>query len=207
MGMSIHYRGRLDDVRRLPTLCDELTDIASTMNWPSATLDDDWFRSPDAKLGGTGSGRIEGHLGLKGVQITPHSGSEPLILFFDKEGDLRSPMTMLLILDGVLKPEEAWISMKTQFSGPDTHVWVVGLLKYLKRRYISNLEVSDESKYWETGNRQELEEKMALINAKLELISTALSSERFGDMTGLSAEEIASKIEQLFQSDDERKNS
>ena len=48
---------------------------------------------------------------------------------------------------------EAWVSVKTQFDSPDTHIWIIGLLKYLKKRYIANLEVRDEGEYWETGNR------------------------------------------------------
>ena len=201
MGISIHYRGRLDDVSPLPSLRDEVTDIAVTLGWPTAVLDDDWSQPPDAALWSGDDNTIDGHLGLKGVQITPHAGSEPLVLFFDREGDLRSPMTMLLILEGTLKRETAWVSLKTQFSCPNTHVWVIDLLKYLKKHYISDLEVSDESNYWDTGNREELEQNMAFLNGKLEQLSSGLSSKRMGDLANLSADEIASRIEQLFLHD------
>lgn len=199
MGVSIHYRGRLDDTGLLPSLRDEVSDIADTMGWPSTILDNDWSIPPNAKL--PPGGRIEGCLGLKGIQITPHPESEPLALFFDRDGYLRSPMTMLSILDGTLKPENAWVTVKTQFSGPDTHVWVTGLLKYLKKRYISDLEVRDEGRYWETGDRDVLEQKMALLDDKLQHLSSDLSSGRMGDLTGLSAEQIASRIEQLLMRD------
>ena len=88
--------------------------------------------------------------------------------------------------------------MKTQFSGPDIHVWVIGLLKYLKKHYISNLEVSEESEYWETGDRRKLEEDMALLNGKLQRLSATISSGGMGELTGLSADDIASRIERLF---------
>ena len=202
MGVSIHYRGRLNDIDLLPSLCDEIGDMARSMGWSSTTLDDDWAIPVDAKL--VGGGNIEGHLGLKGVQITPHPESEPLVLFFDSAGNLRSPMTVLTLLDGTLKPESAWISMKTQFAGADTHVWVIGLLKYIKKRYISDLEVSDESEYWDTGDRQALEADMEFINGKLNYLTSAISSERMGDLTELSAEEIASRIEDLFLKDEDR---
>jgi hypothetical protein len=110
---------------------------------------------------------------------------------------------MLMILAGSLQTATAWVPMKTQFSGPDTHVWVAGLLKYLKKRYISNLEVSDESGYWDTGNRRKLEDDMNLLNGKLQYLSGAISSGRMGDLTGLSADEIASRIEQLFLNDED----
>jgi hypothetical protein len=202
MGVTIHYRGRLDDIAQFPTLRDEVGDIAKSMGWPSTTLDDDWSRPPDAAL--TKGGIVQGNLGLKGIQITPHPESEPLVLFLSRDGYLRSPMTMLMILDGALQPETAWVPMKTQFSAPDTHVWVIGLLKYLKKRYIANLEVSDESGYWNTGDRRKLEESMALLNGKLQHLSTTIASGRMGDLTGLSADDIASRIERLFLNDEDR---
>ena len=201
MGVSIHYRGRLDEAALLPALCDEVGDIADSMGWRATTLDDDWSTPPDATL--KNGGKVEGHLGLKGIQITPHPDSEPIVLFFDRDGHLRSPMTMLMILDGTLQPETAWVPMKTQFSGPDIHVWVIGLLKYLKKHYISNLEVSDESEYWDTGDRRKLEEDMTLLNGKLQHLSATISSGGMGDLTGLSADEIASRIERLFLKDED----
>ncbi len=200
MGVSIHYKGRLDDMVLLPVLCDEIRDIADSMNVSAILLDDDWSQVPDATL--TAGGRIEGHLGLKGIQITPHADAGSLALFFDKDGYLRCPMTMLSILDGTLHPQEAWLSIKTQFAGVDTHVWVIGLLKYIKKHYISDLEVSDEGEYWETGDRQTLGNHITLLDGKLAEISTAIESLRMGDLANLSADEIASRIEQLFCKDE-----
>jgi hypothetical protein len=197
MGVSIHYRGRLNDLGQLASLCEELTDIAAAMGWQSSRLDDEWTQPGDARLQSTPPGAwIHGHLGLRGIQITPGSKSESLSFFFDREGNLRSPINMCLILDGTLDPEQAWISVKTQFASPEEHVWMVGLLKYLKKRYLSDLQVSDEGEYWETGNIQILKEKMNLIDEKLNQISSELSSNCFCDVAGLSAEQIASKIEQ-----------
>jgi len=197
MGVSIHYRGRLDDIGRLPALCEEVRDIARILGWPCETLDDDWSITPDATFNRDRSS-IEGHLGLKGLQIAPHPESETLTLFFDRDGFLRCPMSMLLIIEGTLEPENAWVSIKTQFAGPETHVWVIALLKHLKKRYVSDLEVSDESGYWATGNRQELERKMAFLGGKVERLSSAIASSRLGDVTNLSANEIAARIEQLL---------
>jgi len=202
MGVSIHYRGRLNDIRQLPALCEELTNIASAMGWETTSLDDEWEDPPNASLTvGPEAAEITGNLGLKGVQFTPGPGAESLSFFFDREGNLRSPMTMILLLDGTLKPENAWISVKTQFTSPEIHVWIVGLLKYLKKRYISSLEVLDEGEYWETGDIRILKAKMDLINEKIDYISSQLASGRLGDLTGLSAEEIVSRIEQMFDTD------
>ena len=71
----------------------------------------------------------------------------------------------------------------------------------MKKRYISDLQVSDEGQYWETGDIRIVKDKMDLINEKIEHIANNLSSSRFGDISGLSAEQIALKIEQLLLED------
>lgn len=199
MGITIHYRGRLNDINRLGALCEELADIADSMNWRSAMLDDDWSQPAKARLRHTPEGvHIDGHLALKGIQISPGQGAESLPFFFDLNGRLLCPMTMILLLDGTLDPKDAWVSVKTQFAPPEVHVWIVGLLKYLRKRYIWDLEVNDEGLYWETGDIRLLKQRMNFIDAQIERLSTGLSSCRMGDLTGLSANEIADKIEQWF---------
>lgn len=199
MGVTIHYRGRLNDVGQLTRLCEELADIAAVMGWQSTRLDDDWQQPADARLHGSPTGaRIDGNLGLKGILIEPGEGAESLRFFFDREGNLWCPVSRVLVLEGTLKPEDAWVSVKTQFASPEIHVWIIGLLKYLKKRYISNLEVSDEGEYWETGDIRTLKKKMDFLNEKIEHLSRELSSSRFGNVSGLSAEEIAARIEQLL---------
>jgi len=195
MGISIHYRGRIDRLDLLIPLCDAVTGFAQCMDWPTLVIDDDWGKPPDATIEGN---VILGHLGLKGVQVSPHPESESLALFFDRNGYLRGPMTMVLLLEGALSPETAWVPMKTQFSSPDTHVRVIALLRYLKAKYISNLEVNDEGGYWDTEDRKALEEKMAFINSKIKQFSSAMASLPVGSLKDLSANEIATRIEQLF---------
>jgi hypothetical protein len=199
MGVSIHYRGRLNDVGLVARLCEELTDIAGAMGWETTRLDDDWEQRADARLRFTPAGaHIDGNLGLKGILVIPGGGAESLCFCFDRNGDLRCPVSMVSILDGTLDPKDAWVSVKTQFASPELHVWVVALLKYLKKRYIADLEVSDEGQDWETGDIRILGEKMDLIARKIEQLSTELSSPRFGSVSGLSADEIAMRIEQWF---------
>ena len=199
MGVTIHYRGRLNDVGQIDALCDELADIAKAMGWQTMRRDDDWDRPADARLRYTPEGAsIEGHLGLKGIQLTPTEDAESLPFFFDAEGNLRSPMTMVLLLDGTLEPGQAWVSVKTQFASAELHVWIVGLLKYLNKRYLSDLEVSDEGRYWETGDVRILKEKMDFLGRKIDQLSSDLSSGRWGDFSELSVDQIADSIELWF---------
>ena len=163
MGVTIHYRGQLDDVGLLESLRDELADIAETLGWPSATLDDDWSEPPNASLGS--GGVISGHLGLRGITITPHPKSESLDLFFDREGTIRSPMTVLMLLDGSLEPGKTGESIKTQFSDADTHIWVIGLLKYLKKKFAAMATEWLRAKRQPAGEEFDLD---ALVNHQLQ---------------------------------------
>ena len=65
-----------------------------------------------------------------------------------------------------------------------------------------NLEVKDEGEYWETGDYRALEDKMRMIQEKIDYLSRELSSEHFGDITGLSGDEIAARIERLVHAED-----
>jgi hypothetical protein len=203
MGVTIHYRGRLDDVGQLPKLCDEMADIARAMEWETTRLEDDWERPADARLRFTSKGaEMDGHLGLKGILLKPNVDAESLSFLFDREGHLRSMMDVVMIADATLKLEDAWVSVKTQFASPEVHAWIVGLLKYVKKRYVSDLQVSDEGQYWETGDIRILRERMEFIGKKIEQLSVQLSSARWGDVSALSADEIALRIEQLLLEDE-----
>ncbi len=131
--------------------------------------------------------------------MTPKPNGESLCFCFDREGHLRSPIGMVQILDGSLNPDQAWISVKTQFTSPECHIWIIGLLKYLKKHFLSNLEVSDEGDYWKTGDAAALKEKMDFINQKIDWLSDELSSGNFSHLSGKSAEQIVSEIEKLVR--------
>lgn len=200
MGVTIHYRGKLDDPAKVDDLRRELTDIGESIGWKWQTLDDDWSLPPNATLVPTAKGAtIEGHLGLKGIALIPPGRSEPVSFLFDSKGRLRSIMNVILLGEGRIKPEDAWISVKTQFLSPDAHIWIIGLLKHIQRRHIVNLEVSDEGGYWETGDRAALVAKMQLLNEKIAWLAGELSSERFAGLAGSSAEEIADRIEAFLR--------
>jgi hypothetical protein len=203
MGVSIHYRGRLDNTEQLPGLREKLMGIASTFGWQYRVLDDDWSIPANAVLEHSGkTAEIKGHLGLKGIQLKPPGESEVLSFFFDSKGYLLSPMNVILIQEGALALDDAWISVKTQFLSSEMHVMLIGLLKYIKEHHLPNLEVKDEGEYWETGNYQILEDRMRLIEGKIDYLSRELSSRYLGDMGGLSADEIAARIERLFHAED-----
>jgi hypothetical protein len=186
-------------------LCNELTGIASRIGWQYRILDERWDIPVSAvPTRNESTAEIRGHLGLKGIQLKPSGQSESLDFFFDSCSSLRSSMNTVLIRDGTLNPDEAWISVKTQYLSPETHVLIVGPLQYIKTNYISNLEVMDEGEYWNTGDYRILQEKMRLIQEKIEFVSSKLSSEHFGDIIRLSADDIADRIERIIHSNETR---
>ena len=200
MGVTIHYRGTIDEPERIRDLQRELADIAKSMGWEHSIMDDDWTVPPDATLvHEQGAATITGHLGLKGISLLPGGGGEALSFFVDAAGRLRSIMDMIQQCEGRTAGDNAWVSMKTQFLSPDIHVWIVGLLKYLQKRYFSDLEVDDEGGFWETGDRAALVAKMRLLDEKMDELATGLKAESLGDLSGLSAEDIASRIEDFLK--------
>lgn len=199
MGISIHYKGKIDNTEQIKELTNKLMNFASGIGWQYAILDEDWNTQSNAVLThDEDCAEIKGHLGLKGIQLNPSGDSEPVYFFFDSDGNLRSPMNIILILDGAITPEKAWISVKTQSSSAEDHVLIVGLLKYVNSNYISSLEVIDEGEYWVTGDYQILQEKMRFIQEKIEFVSGKLSSGFFNDISSLSADEIVDRIERLI---------
>ena len=200
MGVSIHYRGRVADTQNIKTICDELAAIADKMNWRYTRLDEDWTQSADATIEVAEQGsQITGHLPLKGIVLTLNPKCETLGFLFDSNGNLCDPISMVNISEGTLKPEDVWISVKTQYAGPETHIGVIGLLKYLKKLYIPDLEVQDEGGYWETGNFKILKEKMDFVGEKIAAVSAELSRVAKGHVASFSADEIASIIEALLR--------
>ena len=200
MGVSIHYRGRVADIRNIKTICDKLAVIADKMNWRYTRLDEDWSQSADLRIEVTEQGsQINGHLPLKGIILTLNPKCEALQFFFDSNGNLRDPISMVNISEGTLKPEEVWISVKTQYAGPETHIWIIVLLKYLKKLHLPDLEVQDEGAYWETGNPEILKEKMDLVSEKIAAVSAELSRVTKGHIESFSANELASMIESLLR--------
>jgi hypothetical protein len=199
MGVSIHYRGKMADISKIEVLCDELALVAEKMGWTCTRLDEDWSKPADATIEVTEKGsQITGHLSLKGIAFSIHPKCESLRFFFDAAGNLCDPVSMISINQGVLKSEDVWIAVKTQFAGPETHVWVVGLLKYIQEHYLPGLEVRDEGEFWETGNHETLKEKMNLINEKIDEISSELSRVTGNQLGKLSADDLVSMIEGLI---------
>jgi len=178
MGLSVHYRGSLTDKKQIHNFIHELEDIAKSVNWEYRILDEDWSRPPDARLAHNSAGQavIEGELGLKGIILSMHKDCESLNLCFKASGELASPLQIALSADEDYLGQPEWVSVKTQFAGPDVHVALVKLLRYLKGKYLHDLEVDDESGYWDTGDYNAIVKNISLINRAIDAISNQLEN-------------------------------
>lgn len=160
MGVTIHYQGKINDKKTIYKLIEEVEDIAQTESWPYQVLDEDWAVPPTAKLEST-SGlagiQIIGHTGLKGIRFQPHPECEYIWLFFNHAGLLTTPFRIALDAEENYPERKPWLSTKTGFSSMATHIKVINLFQYLKEKYISDLDLQDESGFWESKNRNHLE--------------------------------------------------
>ncbi len=158
MGLTIHYRGGIDRTEQIKPLVAELEDIADSMGWMSQRINGDEVE-PD----------------FFGVIVNPTGDCEPLCFIFDQRGRLRN---LADLITNQIEPTEysEYCATKTQFTSVATHIWIVGLLRYLKKHYLSDLIVTDEGEFWETENRETLIEKKDFLQSKINNLAGALES-------------------------------
>ena len=194
MGVSIHYRGTLTDKRAIHQIIEEVEELARTMHWPFRVLDEDWGQAPTVEIESQEGGilSLDGHAGLKGISFQPHPRCETVFLFFNASCVITSPIHVALSAEEGYPASAQWLAVKTQFAGPDTHVVLVKLLRYLQGKYLHDLEVSDEGGYWETSDFDQLTANMNQVNEAIEQLTQDLQERRQDS-------DIVTKIEQLLK--------
>lgn len=197
MGITIHYKGTLKSVKDIAPLCEEVADIAKTMEWDYTILDEGLEQPNTAELVHRENGaKIIGNLPLKGISLSIHKDCEGLQLFFDKQGILRDPVQMAFSQGHDEAP--SFLFVKTQFAPPDVHITIVKLLKYLFKKYFAEFEAFDEGDYWDSEDENILREKLDFLAKKIDQVAEILKN--VGDEVGDadSPESLADKIEKLL---------
>lgn len=154
MGISIHFSGVIEP-DRVDALCEELADIAESAGFQeSVRVDDDEKR-------------------LKGIVLRPASDMESIPFLFDSEGRMHALGDLIAGWDDfpILS-----IAVKTQFAALTEHIWLVGLLRYVKRKYIPHLKVTDEGGYWETNDPEELKRRIDKLGAIIKGLGSVLET-------------------------------
>jgi len=180
MGLSIHYSGTIDRTEAIPQFVEELTDIADSMDWMVQPINED-----------------EADPHFRGIIVNPKGDCEPLCFIFDRQGRLRPLMDLL---DEQVEPTKYSFSTstKTQFAEIERHVWIIGLLRYLKKRYLGNLKVSDEGEYWDTEDLEKLREKKQFLKGMIDRIAEGLG-EAEPLPEGASVDEMMARIEEVVK--------
>ncbi len=177
MGLTIHYKGKLNSPELKEDFCSEMKDVAGELEWKFTEY--------------TGPG-----LPVTGILIKPHPGSEPLSFLFDSKG----VMYIHTALDKKILNEMdcSYVSIKTQFAGADTHIAVIKLLKYIRKKYANDLKVYDEGEYWDKGNEEALKAKFTFLNENIDLLGGIL--EDMPVIKNESTESLTDRIEEILKS-------
>ncbi len=186
MSVTLHYKGCLKSAKLVQPLLDELTDLASEAGWKLRRIE------PNALEDHGGS-----VLHVQGLTLSVHEKMDPVTFVFDESGCLVNLLFLssLSIYDQQRQEQTAEVVLideagnvtrqdaddfmdfdlmlrtvfcKTQFAGPQAHIVLCHLLRYLGKKYFRNLEVIDEAEYWETGEVGKLIERMNIIKAALD---------------------------------------
>ncbi len=199
MGITIHYKGKLNNLEQIYSVIDELKDISEIMSWKYSILDNDWNSQLTAQLFQTENGvKITGHLPLKGITINLHPECESFYVLFDKNGNLQSVSGMVLNPGEVESADSNFLFIKTQYAPPEIHIAIIKLLKYLKDKYISDLNVIDEGSYWVTEDQDLLIRKISFIKDKMDQVESIISSIN-NDFTQISEHETIELLEKILK--------
>ncbi|HKO80734.1 MAG TPA: hypothetical protein VJU78_10070 [Chitinophagaceae bacterium] len=88
-------------------------------------------------------------------------------------------------------------STKTQFAGPDAHMAIIKLLRYLKEKYFLIFELSDEGMYWETLDKNVLFSQFAKYDFLLNAVADVLSEMK--PISGETSLSLADRIEKMLK--------
>ena len=170
MGLTIHYNGRFGKPELLQPMIEEVEDIARIYKW-RYNINNTHFPK--------GSFNKDGHDNkVYGISFTP-ADCETVSICFLSNGRMSCSSLLKFYGDSTDKTRQEYlymVSVKTQFAGWQTHLFIVGLLKYLSKKYFSEFNVNDEGHYWETNDEEILKQNFNRYTTLLDSVSTAFET-------------------------------
>lgn len=175
MGLTIHYNGRFSKSASLSEMIEELKDIAEINNWkfqiylsrfPKKFYDDN---SHNQKIYGI-------------TIFIPKC--DPLCLTFLSNRRMCMPLSLKLWGNSTDENEKKYLYMlftKTQFAGRNIHKIIIHLFRYISKKYFSEFELIDESKYWETGDEKIFNDIFNRYEEIFDFVDFALGNIPLGD--------------------------
>jgi len=143
MGITFHYSGRFNPAASLSAMINEVEDIAKSNHWSYVVY--------EKAFPARGFDTVHNHT-LYGISFTPPE-CETVHLIFLSDGKMSSYFNLKLY-GNPEKPQFPeflyMLSVKTQYAGPQVHIKLLKLFKYINQKYLADFELHDEGKYWET---------------------------------------------------------
>jgi len=148
MSTTVHYFGKIKSPEAIRELQEEFREIAQVSGWAHEAVDHVFTQEGELPVG---------RLTLRGIRVTLNKTTTPLQLTFDKDGYLSHIYYEKALFD--LKPakeggperqvlHQVHTSTGIRSGDASSHITVVKLLDYVKKRYVPNLEVIDNTGYW-----------------------------------------------------------
>lgn len=139
-GITIHYEGHALSHQAVKEILSAASEYAKLQDWKvnDASAENGTLERVINEKNADYVGKITG------VVLYPHAKCEPVLLQFGED---------LFMQDFV----------KTQFAGTNVHILLIKLFDALKGKY-RNLEIVDESEFWDKRDRDTLEEHIRKVN-------------------------------------------
>lgn len=193
MGITIHYRGTMDDLTKVETMEDRVLDLAFSLGG-RATI---WrsFAEEDRD-------RV-----VRGLIVEMEPGQDSLSLLVSPDGHL-TPFFQIEDAEKTPFAEPPYCFVKTQFGSIQGHIAIVHLLDAIRQQYCSNLEVNDEGGYFEDRDVNKLTQNKRSLGSAIHsmaegLIEHGLSKEAAEDPSILVTriERIAALVHQKMRAE------
>jgi hypothetical protein len=150
MGMSttVHYFGKIKSLEMVREFQEEFKEIAQVSGWSHEMVDHVFTQEGDS---------LPVRMTLKGIRVTLNKSTTSLQLTFDRDGYLSHIYYEKALSEGLKKagaqvPRQLLHQIHTSTSlrnaDAPNHITLVRLLDYVKKRYVPNLEVIDNTGYW-----------------------------------------------------------
>lgn len=149
MGLSFHYKGALKNPKLLKKMIEEVADISQANQWKFHIFEEA-FPSHAFTLNSYNDS-------IYGICFSPPN-CEVVCLTFLSNGKMCAFYNFEPPKVSINELDDNYLSVKTQFAGPEIHKQLINIFDYINKKYFENFDLTDEGNYWETKNDQLLED-------------------------------------------------
>lgn len=182
MGITIHYRGTMDDVNQVEAIEDRVLDLVFSLGG-RATI---WRSYADD----------ERERVVRGLMVEMEPGQDTFSLLVSPEGHL-TPLFQIEDAEKSPFDEPPYCCVKTQFGSLQGHIAIVHLLDAIRQNYCSNLEVTDEGEYYEDRDIHKLSQKMQFLKSAISAMAEGLREHGLSKEAAEDPNILATRIERI----------